>query len=101
MQARADLQKILKDTSNQNKDQLDKMVQYQEIIVQESKTLTEDLNQLKQDKNCMHDEASALKIQNQLFQQEIEHLKLKVQELEGYKEKYEQQASVQLKSKEQ
>ena len=67
MHARNDLQKILKDTSNQNKEQLDKMVQYQEIIVQESKTLTEDLNQLKQDKNSMHDETSAMRIQNQLL----------------------------------
>ena len=40
------------------------MVQYQEIIVQESKVLTQELNEVKQDKDGLHEETSQYKVKS-------------------------------------
>ena len=70
------------------------MSEYQEIILQESKTLTQEINDEKAAKMQIQDENQQLKLENERQKELIEMMKLQINELEGYKVKYENSANV-------
>ena len=100
-QARVDLDNALKETNSLTRQEIDKITKFQQILVQENEHIVNQLTNIKQEHDSVCDKNEKLQVSNELQAAEIETLKLKISELEGYREKYEQSASVMLKSKEQ
>ena len=100
LQARDDLKKVLQETQQKTKKETEKMQQYQDILLKENEAVSKQLLDHQQELAHKVSECESLSITNSHFQNELAVLKLQLEDLQGYKAKYESAANTTLKSQE-
>ena len=89
MQARDDLKKVLKETQQKSKKEIEKMQQYQDILLKENEAVSKQLPDHQRELAAKVSECDGFSVTNSHLQNELTVLKLQLEDLKGYKAKYE------------
>ena len=100
MQARDDLKKVLKETQQKSRKEIEKMQQYQDILLKENEAVSKQLLDHQRELAAKVSECDGFSVTNSHLQNELTVLKLQLEDLKGYKAKYESAAATTLKSQE-
>ena len=98
LQARDDLKKVLQETQSKSKKEIEKMQQYQDILLKENEAVSKQLLDQETELAAKVSECDSFAVTNSHLQTELAALRVQLEDLKGYKSKYESAAATTLKS---